>query len=129
MRLEQESVSICRSCPRDRRDSGSFGPAVADRLRGELNKRGVAVLMVTCLGSCKTPGAVALDAPDKDRLRVSDLCTADVEPLLNLVDAYLASPTGLLDPQHFPSSLRSRISAISPKARRISPALRASHDM
>jgi predicted metal-binding protein len=115
MRSEQESVSICRSCPRYRQDCGSFGRAVADRLAGELNKRGVAVLMVTCLGSCKTPGAIALDAPRKDRIRVSDLCTADAEPLLKLVDAYLASPTGRLDLQHFPSSLRARVSAISPK--------------
>lgn len=115
MRLEQESVSICRSCPRYRQDSGSFGRAVADRLTGELHERGVALLMVTCLGSCKTPGAIALDAPRKDRIRVSDLGTADTEPLLNLLDAYLASPTGRLDPRQLPPSLRPRVSAISPK--------------
>jgi predicted metal-binding protein len=113
--LQQDSVLICRTCPRNRNESGAFGIILAEGIRAALRERGVRVLMVTCLGSCKQPGAVALDSPGKERLRFSGLSAVDIEPLIGAVDVYQAASSGRMDIDKFPTSLRSRLSAVSPK--------------
>jgi len=115
--LQQDSVSICRTCPRDRRESGSFGIILAEGIRAALLERRVRMLMVTCLGSCKHPGAAALDSPWKERLRFSRLSAVDIEPLIGAVDVYQATSSGRIDIDKLPTSLRSRLSAVSPKYR------------
>ena len=73
------------------------------------------MLMVTCLGSCKQPGAIALDSPWKDRLRFSWLDANDFAPVVGAVETYRAASAGPIELDNFPTSLRSRISAVSPK--------------
>jgi len=109
------SVSICRTCPRDRRDSGVWGLALAQRLRQPLAARGIDLLMVNCLGACTHPCTLALDAPAKDRLRFSGLSADDETSLQQVVDAYSLSTLGRLDLQTLAPSLQMRLSAVSPK--------------
>jgi predicted metal-binding protein len=73
------------------------------------------MLMVTCLGSCKEPGAIALDSPQKDRLRFSRLDAGDIAPVVAAVDVYRATSTGHIDLDNLPLSLRARLNAVSPK--------------
>lgn len=110
-----DSVSICRTCPRDQHDSGALGYAIARKLGERLARLGIGVLMVNCLGACKQPGVVALDSPLKDRIRFSGLCVDDAELLSTAVDAYVASRPGQFDLQALPVILRKRLSAVSPK--------------
>jgi predicted metal-binding protein len=90
---------------------------LAAGIRAALSERGVRVLMVTCLGSCKQPGAVALDSPWKDRLRFSRLKADEIEPIIGAVDVYQATSSGRINIDKLPPSLRSRLSAVSPKVR------------
>ena len=73
------------------------------------------MLMVTCLGSCKQPGTIALDSPWKDRIRLSWLNADDFELVAGAVEVYRATSAGRIELDNFPPSLRSRISAVSPK--------------
>jgi predicted metal-binding protein len=115
--VSQDSVSICRTCPRYLHESGAFAMIFGEGMRAALHKRGVPLLMVTCLGSCKQPGAIALDSPWKDRLRFSRLNADDIEMLICAVDTYRAAPAGRIDLDKLPPTLRSRLSAVSPKSR------------
>src|SRR5690606_39456758 len=94
--------------------SGQFGDALRSALRPRLEPEGIAVMMVECLGSCRRPGAVAFDAPDKARIRVSDLNSQDATAL---VRAALEYSRGKYDagPAAFPPGLRQKVSAVAPK--------------
>jgi predicted metal-binding protein len=124
--LQQDSLSICRTCPRDRHESGAFAIILLAGIRAALSERGVRVLMVTCLGSCKQPGAVALDSPWKDRLRFSRLDADEIEPLIGAVEVYQATSAGRIDLDKLPPSLRQRLSAVSPKIRPTAAGTRSS---
>jgi predicted metal-binding protein len=109
------SLSICRTCPRDDPASGNFGHALYARLETRLKARGIGLLLVNCLGSCKRPGAIALDSPDKARVRFSGLAIEDADPIVSAIDAYVICSKVVPAIQAASPSLVSRISAISPK--------------
>jgi predicted metal-binding protein len=109
---------VCRTCPRDARDTGSFG-ADLDRAVDDLaRRRGVRVRHVPCLGGCPRPGNAGLDAMGKPRVRFSDIDPAEPDDAAALVEAaarYDASPSGLPDDWQVPDPLRARLTAVTPK--------------
>ena len=109
------SLSICRTCPRGDPASGNFGDNLHARLETRLKARGVGLIVVTCLGSCKRPGVIAFDSPDKARVRFSGLAIEDAEPIVSAFDAYVACSNIVTALQAVNSCLLFRISAISPK--------------
>ena len=109
------SVSICRTCPRDTAQSGVPGAELAHALQALSRAAGVQLLQVTCLGACRLPCSIALDAPSKPRLRFSGLRADDCRALVDLIDLYRASADGALAPDALPATLRSRLTARSPK--------------
>ncbi|MDL5158875.1 DUF1636 family protein [Actinomycetospora termitidis] len=106
---------VCRTCPRDRPDTGSFGAALDGLLTGAA-ERGVRVRHVPCLGGCPNDGNVAVDAPGKPRVRFSHLSAADAPSLLDAAAAFDASENGLPDDDWVvPSALSDRLTAVTPK--------------
>ncbi|NMO90401.1 DUF1636 family protein [Actinomycetospora sp. TBRC 11914] len=103
---------VCRTCPRDHPDSGSFGVALDRALCAD----GVRVRHVPCLGGCPNAGNAAVDGPGKPRVRFSSLTDDDAGPLLAAAAAYDASPTGMPDDGwEVPPALRDRLTAVTPK--------------
>jgi predicted metal-binding protein len=89
---------------------------LAQQLRESCERLGVALLRVNCLGACKQPCSIALDATGKPRLRFSGLAsTTDCAAVEALIQGYQQSATG--DPATFeiPATLRPALSAVSPK--------------
>lgn len=111
----QNSLSICRTCPRYQCNSGSFAREMAPLLNRVLHVCRIRILLVTCLGSCRNPGALAFDSPGKHRLRLSGLRSEQVEAIVSAVDAYCASSTGEIDLDTHARALRNHLSAVSPK--------------
>ncbi|MEJ2866482.1 DUF1636 family protein [Actinomycetospora sp. OC33-EN08] len=106
---------VCRTCPRDRADTGSFGVAL-DRLLTGAAERGVRVRHVPCLGGCPNDGNVAVDGPGKPRVRFSHLSADDAPWLLDAAAAFDASESGVPDGGwEVPSALRDRLTAVTPK--------------
>ena len=110
-----DSIAICRTCPRDTPLSGSFGTELRDAVWAELQDHGIEVLMVHCLGNCRVPCSVALDSPQKFRLRFSGIGIQDARDLIDTAIGYARSNHGIADDGAFVSALKSKISAISPK--------------
>jgi predicted metal-binding protein len=111
------TVAICRTCPRDQPRSGEPGLALYNEMKETLTSQGMTVMMVHCLGSCRKPCAVAFDAPEKPRVRLSGLNEADAA---NLIDAALEYQQAVSDDVRitmFPAELRGHVTAISPKRR------------
>lgn len=107
---------VCRTCPRDRPDTGSFGTALDPLLSGSGPVR---VRHVPCLGGCPNAGNVAVDGPGKPRVRFSAVSGDDAPALLAAAAAYDASETGLPDEGwEVPASLRARLTAVTPKRSR-----------
>ncbi|MEP7243550.1 MAG: DUF1636 family protein [Gammaproteobacteria bacterium] len=114
------SLLICRTCPRDAQESGLPGAELAARLSDIIECHGVQLLRVSCLGACRQPCAVALDAPRKQRLRFSRLDSSDACDLEVVIQRYCLSEDGCLPPHMLPLALRDRLSAISPKLTQVS---------
>ena len=112
--FDMHSLSICRTCPRDRRESGAPGLALTLRLRGFSEREGMALLRVNCLGACLQPCTIALDAPRKFRLRFSGLRPEDGDAVEELAARYLRSSEGRPDSHTIPDSLLGALSAVSP---------------
>jgi predicted metal-binding protein len=108
---------VCRTCPRDRRDTGSFGDAVRAVTRAPAadDEAPTKALYVNCLGACDLPGNVALDGIGKSRVRFSGLATEQVADLRTACAAYDASPTGDPGEWDVPADLRPAISGVAPK--------------
>jgi predicted metal-binding protein len=107
--LTQDSLS------RDSEASGCFSNILVPYLERHFNALGVAVFLVTCLGSCKQPGAIAMDSPYKARLRFSGLTVEDVDQIIGLMEAYVASSNGMLPFQSINRCLQKYLTAVSPK--------------
>lgn len=114
-------VSICRTCPRNSPESGAFGLLLSNRLKSRLESRGIRMLMVTCLGSCRQSGTIVLDAPAKYRVRFADLSVADADMIATIIDAYVGSSSGELDEQAL-GPMRKNLSAVAPKPAAAVPA-------
>ena len=84
-------------------------------LRRELAGKGINIMLVQCLGSCRRPCAVAFDAPDKARIRFSDIVVQDANLLVEAAYRYVQFGVGPTDRTAFPMALQSKISAIAPK--------------
>ena len=110
-----DTIAICRTCPRDTPQSGAFGLELRAAVRSKLAGNGINVMMVQCLGSCRRPCAVAFDAPEKARIRFSDLVLQDAGVLIQAALQYAQFTDVLRDHHAFPKTLQSRISAIAPK--------------
>jgi predicted metal-binding protein len=109
------SLLICRTCPRDGSASGAPGAVLAETPSGSMASCGVRILRVNCLGSCRQPCAVALDAPTKFRLRFSNLEPADALDLEAVVKRYCSSESGRIPVENLPPRFRERLSAVAPK--------------
>lgn len=106
---------VCRTCPRDRADTGSFGAALDPLLTGAAG-RGVRVRHVPCLGGCPHDGNVAVDGPGKPRVRFSHVVAEDAAAIVEAAVAFDASGSGVPDDGWaVPPSLRGRLTAVTPK--------------
>lgn len=112
-----DTLAICRTCPRDTAQSGAFGVELKARIRDSLDNKKISILMVQCLGSCRSPCAVALDGPGKARIRFSSLTVEDAGALVQAALRYEQSDAANPSPQTLPVALQARISAIAPKYR------------
>lgn len=109
------TLAICRTCPRDTAETGKFGIALRQILEDELSGEHIEIMMVQCLGSCRNPGNVAFDAPDKPRIRISDVTPRDADWLLCAASTYVRAGDRLSSTEMFPPALQLKISALAPK--------------
>ncbi|MGK5113529.1 MULTISPECIES: DUF1636 family protein [unclassified Geodermatophilus] len=113
------TLLICRTCPRyDPRATGDFGrrltaaiAQVADNEPGTT----VAIRNVQCLGGCPDEGVVAVDGPQKARVRFTGLDESDAKAVFAAAAAHDACPTGAPDDWEIPAELADRISSVTLK--------------
>lgn len=108
-------VAICRTCPREKPGSGGIGHAIYSEIKDPLTCNGVTVMMVHCLGSCRTPCAVALDSPVKPRVRLSGLNAVNAGDLVEAALNYRHATSEDVSVSMLPGALRRYVTAISPK--------------
>ena len=109
------TLSICRTCPRDMPDTGKFGTALREALKEALSADAIEIMMVHCLGGCHRPGNLSFDAPDKVRIRLSDVTVQDTEWLLAAVREYARPGDRSPGIEIIPPSLQFKVTALSPK--------------
>ena len=113
------TLLICRTCPRyDPRASGDFSRRLAVALaQVSDNEPGVSVAVrgVQCLGGCPDDGVVAVDAPQKARVRFSGLDDVDAKAVFAAAVAHDASSTGAPDDWQVPGELADRLSSVTLK--------------
>ncbi|MEX2497206.1 MAG: DUF1636 family protein [Woeseia sp.] len=114
------TLAICRTCPRDTTETGNFGIALHELLKNELSGKAIEIMMVQCLGSCRMPGNVAFEAPDKTRIRLSGITLQDADWLLCAASNYVRTGDRLPDTELLPHALQLKISALAPKPARAS---------
>jgi len=112
------TVAICRTCPRDLPHSGAVGLSLYNEIKERLTSQGMTVMMVHCLGSCRTPCAVALDAPAKPRVRLSGLKDVNGADLIEAALEYQQAASDDVSVTTLPAALQGHVTAISPKRRR-----------
>lgn len=112
---ESNTVAICRTCPRDRPHSGEVGLALYSEIKEQLTRQGMTVMLVHCLGSCRMPCAVALDAPAKPRVRLSGLNNVNAPDLIDAALEYRQAASGEVSVTTLPPPLQRHVTAISPK--------------
>ncbi|MCP2091661.1 UNVERIFIED_ORG: putative metal-binding protein [Paraburkholderia sediminicola] len=117
-REQSGTVAICRTCPRDRPHSGAVGLSLYNEIKERLTSQGMTVMMVHCLGSCRTPCAVALDAPAKPRVRLSGLKDVNAVDRINAALEYWEAASGDVTVAMLPALLQQHVSATSPKRKR-----------
>jgi predicted metal-binding protein len=117
-RDQSSTVAICRTCPRDRPQSGEQGLALYNEIKERLTSQGMTVMLVHCLGSCRTPCAVALDAPAKPRVRLSGLKDVNARDLIDAALGYRQATSDDVSVTMLPAMLRRHVTAISPKLKR-----------
>jgi predicted metal-binding protein len=109
------TLSVCRTCPRHLSEKGGLPERVRELVQAGPALDGYQILTVECLGGCKQPLAAVLDAPDKWRIRFTQLMAYDAGDLLTAARAYAVCPDGDLPDAALPERLRGKISARSPK--------------
>ena len=110
------TLSVCRTCPRHLPEKGGLPESVRDLVqRSGQGLDDFQLLTVECLGGCRQPSAAVLDAPEKWRIRLTNLVANDAAALLVAARSYAASLDGDLPDAALPESLRGHISARSPK--------------
>ncbi|MFM0351632.1 DUF1636 family protein [Paraburkholderia sp. RL17-347-BIC-D] len=114
-RDQSSTVAICRTCPRDRPHSGAVGLSLYNEIKERLISQGMTVMMVHCLGSCRTPCAVALDAPAKPRVRLSGLKDINGADLVDAALEYQQAASDDVSVTTLPTALQGHVTAISPK--------------
>jgi predicted metal-binding protein len=87
-------------------------------MKEQLTSHGMTVMMVHCLGSCRTPCAVAFDAPTKPRVRLSGLQDVNASDLINAALGYRQAASDDVSVSTFPTRLQRHVTAISPKRQR-----------
>lgn len=109
------TLSICRTCPRDGPDTGKFGQAMREALGAELAAESIEVMMVHCLGGCRKPGNLAFDSPDKVRIRLSDISLQDAEWIIVTARQYIHADGPSASIAVVPSALQCKVTALAPK--------------
>ncbi len=109
------TLSVCRTCPRHLSEKGGLPERIRDLVQAGPGLDGYQILTVECLGGCKQPLAVVFDAPEKWRIRFTQLMAYDAGDLLTAAEAYAESSDGDLPDAVLPERLRGKISARSPK--------------
>ncbi|MFK4448099.1 putative metal-binding protein [Caballeronia udeis] len=115
---QSNTVAICRTCPRDRPHTGAAGLFLYNEIKERLTGQGMTVMMVHCLGSCRMPCGVALDAPTKPRVRLSGLKDVDAADLIDAALEYKQTASEDVGVTTFPAALQGHVTAISPKRKR-----------
>jgi predicted metal-binding protein len=115
---QSSTVAICRTCPRDGPHSGEQGLALYNEIKERLTSQGMTVMLVHCLGSCRTPCAVALDAPAKPRVRLSGLKDVNALDLIDAALGYRQAASDDVSVMTLPAMLQQHVTAISPKRKR-----------
>ncbi len=113
------TLLICRTCPRyDSRATGEFGrrltAALAQVAENEPDKP-VAIRNVQCLGGCPDDGVVAVDGPQKARVRFTGLDESDAKAVHAAAVTHDACATGAPEDWEIPAELADRISSVTRK--------------
>ncbi|TFV89808.1 DUF1636 family protein [Blastococcus sp. CT_GayMR16] len=120
------TLLICRTCPRyDPRATGEFGrrlTAAIARVADNEPETTVAVRNVQCLGGCPDEGVVAVDGPQKARVRFTGLDESDAKAVFAAAVAHEACLTGAPEDWEIPAELADRISSVTLKRSAPSPA-------
>ncbi|GAB2929016.1 hypothetical protein GCM10027047_27170 [Rhodococcus aerolatus] len=107
---------VCRTCPRDRPDSGAFAATLLPALAGaSTGDRALPLRQVACVAGCPTPGSVTLDAVGKTRIRFSGLTAEDAPALVAATLAHADAVHGDPDELALPENLAARITAVTRK--------------
>jgi len=109
------TLSVCRTCPRHLGIKSGLPDCLRAMAEDGGAPEGWRLLTVECLGGCPNPSAVAFDAPDKWRIRLTGLTVANAADVLIAARAYAATADGQITDAMLPPSLRGHISARSPK--------------
>jgi predicted metal-binding protein len=117
-RDQSNTVAICRTCPREQPHSGAVGLSLYNEIKEKLTSQGMTVMMVHCLGSCRKPCGVALDAPAKPRVRLSGLKEQNAADLINAALEYQQAAPEDVSVTTLPALLQRHVTAISPKRNR-----------
>jgi len=113
------TLLICRTCPRyDPRATGEFGrrltAALAQVAENEPDNP-IAIRNVQCLGGCPDDGVVAVDAPQKARVRFTGLDESDAKAVYAAALAHDACAPGAPGDWEIPAELAGRISSVTLK--------------
>jgi predicted metal-binding protein len=113
------TLLICRTCPRyDAHATGEFGrrlAAVITDIAQATPKTAVAVRSVHCLGGCPDYGVVAVDGPQKTRVRFTGVDPTDAKAVYTAALAHAACATGAPEDWEIPAELADRVSAVTRK--------------
>jgi predicted metal-binding protein len=113
------TLFICSTCPRyDPRTSGEFGrrlTAAISQVAENEPDTAVAVRSVQCLGGCPDEGVVAVDGPQKARVRFTGLNESDAKAVFAAAVAHDACLTGAPEDWEIPAELADRISSVTLK--------------
>jgi predicted metal-binding protein len=119
------TLLICRTCPRyDTRATGDFGRRITAALTQIADNEPdttVSIRNVQCLGGCPDDGVVAVDGPQKARVRFTGLDESDAKAVYAAAVAHDACATGAPEGWEIPAELADRISSITLKRTPRSP--------
>ena len=113
------TLLICRTCPRyDTRATGNFGRRITAALTQIADNEPdttVSIRNVQCLGGCPDDGVVAVDGPQKARVRFTGLDESDAKAVYAAAVAHDACATGAPEGWEIPAELADRISSVTLK--------------
>jgi predicted metal-binding protein len=119
------TLLICRTCPRyDTRATGDFGRRITAALTQIADNEPdttVSIRNVQCLGGCPDDGVVAVDGPQKARVRFTGLDESDAKAVYAAAVAHDACADGAPEGWEIPTELADRISSVTLKRTLRSP--------